>query len=148
MFGNARITFAQTGIGGGWTCATQINGGVVYELLDGAYAGDYVYLAEDVTPLVHAGQTVPAGQPIAQFPPGGCDEMGWEDPSAGAAGSGVMPLAETLPGFPPVGGDQSPQALACGDSMARFLQSVGGPASVRMGAGAGVTAAPMPGGYP
>ena len=74
--------------------------------------------------------------------------MGWEDPSAGAAGSGVVPLAETLPGFPPVGGDQSPQALACGDSMARFLQSVGGPASVRMGAGAGVTAAPMPGGYP
>ena len=148
VFGNARITFAQTGIGGGWTCATQINGGVVYELLDGAYAGDYVYLAEDITPLVHAGQTVPAGQPIAQFPPGGCDEMGWEDPSAGAAGSGVMPLAETLPGFPPVGGDQSPQALACGDSMARFLQSVGAPASVRMGAGAGVTAAPMPGGYP
>ncbi len=147
-FGNARITFAQTGIGGGWTCATQINGGVVYELLDGAYAGDYVYLAEDITPLVHAGQTVPAGQPIAQFPPGGCDEMGWEDPSAGAAGSGVVPLAVTLPGFPPVGGDQSPQALACGDSMARFLQSVGAPASVRMGAGAGVTAAPTPGGYP
>jgi len=147
-FGSARITFAQAGIGGGWICATQINGGVVYELLDGAYAGDYVYLAEDVTPLVHAGETVPAGQPIAQFPPGGCDEMGWEDPSAGAAGSGVVPLAETLPGFPPAGGDQSPQALACGDSMTRLVQSVGGPASVRMGAGVGVTATPMPGGYP
>ena len=32
--------------------------------------------------------------------------------------------------------------------MTRFLQSVGAPASVRMGAGSGVTAAPMPGGYP
>jgi hypothetical protein len=71
--------------------------------------------------------------------------MGWEDPSAGAAGSGVAPLAETLPGF---SGDQSPQALACGDSMTRLVQSVGGPASVRMGVGVGVTAAPMPGGYP
>jgi hypothetical protein len=144
-FGQAKITFAETGIGGGWTCATSVNGGVVYELLDGAYAGRFVYVAEDVIPTVHAGQIVAAGQQIATFPPNGCDEMGWEAPGVGAAGSGVVPVAETLPGF---SGVQGPQALACGDSMARFLQSVGGPASVRMGAGAGVTAAAMPPGYP
>jgi Phage tail lysozyme len=148
-FAQARITFAQTGIGGGWTCATQINGAVVYELLDGAYAGKFIYLAEDVIPTVRAGQIVAAGQQIATFPPNGCDEMGWEDPAAGAAGSSVLPLAETLPGFPGgPGSDQSPQALACGDSIARLLQTVGGPASHRSGAGANVTPAPMPGGYP
>jgi hypothetical protein len=148
-FAQARITFAQTGIGGGWTCATQVNGGVVYELLNGAYAGKFIYLAEDVIPTVHAGQILAAGQQIADFPANGCDEMGWEDPGAGAAGSGVLPLAETLPGFPGgPGSDQSPQALACGDSIARLLQSVGGPASYRSGAGVSVTAAPMPGGYP
>jgi hypothetical protein len=70
--------------------------------------------------------------------------MGWEDPAAGDASAGVMPLAETLLGF---NGDQSPQALGCGDSIARLLQSVGGRASVRRGAGVGVAPAPMPGGY-
>ena len=30
--GNARITFAGTGIGGGWVCSTATNGGVVYQL--------------------------------------------------------------------------------------------------------------------
>jgi hypothetical protein len=34
--GNARITFAATGIGGGWVCSTPTNGGIVYQLLRGA----------------------------------------------------------------------------------------------------------------
>ncbi|MGB0096606.1 MAG: phage tail tip lysozyme [Solirubrobacteraceae bacterium] len=142
-FGEAKITFAGTGIGGGWTCATSINGGVVYELLDGAYAGKYIYVAEDVIPAVHTGQIVAAGQKIADFPSNGCDEMGWEAPST--AGAAVEPLAETLPGF---SGDQSPQAIACGDSISRFLHSVGAKPSIRMGAGVSVTAVPMPAGYP
>jgi hypothetical protein len=140
-FGNARITFAATGIGGGWTCATSVNGGVVYQLLDGPYAGKYIYVFEDVIPAVHVGQVVQAGQKIADFPPHGCDEMGWAVPP----GTTDQPLAETLPGF---SGDQSPQALAAGDSMSRLLKSVNGPPGLREGAGVGVQAAAMPAGYP
>ena len=73
--------------------------------------------------------------------PHGCDEMGWAVPP----GTTDQPLAETLPGF---GGDQSPQALAAGDSMSRLLKSVNGPPGVREGAGVGVQAAAMPAGYP
>jgi hypothetical protein len=140
-FGNARITFAATGIGGGWTCATSVNGGVVYQLLNGPYAGKYIYVFEDVIPAVHVGQVVQAGQKIADFPPHGCDEMGWAVPP----GTTDQPLAATLPGF---SGDQSPQALAAGDSMSRLLKSVNGPTGLREGAGVGVQAAAMPPGYP
>ena len=140
-FGPARITFAATGIGGGWTCATSVNGGIVYQLLNGPYAGKYIYVFEDVIPAVHVGQLVQAGQKIADFPPHGCDEMGWAVPP----GTTDQALAATLPGF---SGDQSPQALAAGDSMSRLLKSVNGPPGLREGAGAGVQAAAMPPGYP
>jgi len=33
--GDARVTFAGTGIGGGWVCSTPTNGGIVYQLDDG-----------------------------------------------------------------------------------------------------------------
>ena len=78
--GDAHITFAATGIGGGWVCSTPTNGGVVYQLDDGPDQGKWLYVAEDVIPTVKAGDTVRAGQPIATFaPPGGtgCIETGW-----------------------------------------------------------------------
>jgi hypothetical protein len=37
--GDAHITFAGTGIGGGWVCSTPTNGGIVYQLDDGADQG-------------------------------------------------------------------------------------------------------------
>lgn len=66
--GNAKITFAQVGVGGGWVCATGINGAVVYELLDGLVRRQVRVCAEDVTPTVHADQVVAAGQEIGTFP--------------------------------------------------------------------------------
>ncbi|MBV9336751.1 MAG: hypothetical protein JO243_12770 [Solirubrobacterales bacterium] len=47
--GAAHITFAATGIGGGWVCNTHVNGGIVCQLLDGADHGRYIYVTEDVT---------------------------------------------------------------------------------------------------
>ena len=38
---------------------------MVYRLVDGAFAGKYVYVAENVTVSVHAGQRVKAGERIA-----------------------------------------------------------------------------------
>ena len=69
--GDAHITFAGTGIGGGWTCSTPTNGGVVYQLSNGPDEGKWVYVAEDVIPTVNEGQTVTAGQQIATFAPQG-----------------------------------------------------------------------------
>ena len=37
--GDAHITFAGTGIGGGWTCSTPTNGAIVYHLDDGPDQG-------------------------------------------------------------------------------------------------------------
>jgi hypothetical protein len=56
--GNARITFAGTAIGGGWTCNTAENGGIVYQLTDGPDHGRYIYLTEDIIPNVTTGQHV------------------------------------------------------------------------------------------
>ena len=50
--GDAYITFAGTGIGGGWVCSTPTNGGVAYTLDDGPDQGKWVAVAEDVIPRV------------------------------------------------------------------------------------------------
>jgi len=55
--------------------------GVLYQLLDGSRAGQIVYVYEGVTPTVHAGQKVVAGQRIATFYPGSSIEIGWSDAS-------------------------------------------------------------------
>jgi hypothetical protein len=60
----------------------------VYRLVDGAFAGKFIYVAENITVRVHAGQRVKAGQRIAiahaGFP---YMETGW------ASGTGVETLA-------------------------------------------------------
>jgi len=56
---------------------------ILYKLSQGPFAGDYVYVAESVTPTVTKGQSIKAGQEIATFGPyaGPGDypgiEMGW-----------------------------------------------------------------------
>lgn len=51
---------------------------VVYVLTDGPFAGKYVYVAENITAVVRAGQTVRAGQRIAILHPSQPDmETGW-----------------------------------------------------------------------
>ena len=122
--GNARITFAGTGIGGGWVCSTATNGGVVYQLSDGPDQGKWVYVAEDVIPTVKAGDTVRGGQQIATFaPPGGtgCIETGW------ASGPGSpSPIALQDGGFQD-GRGCAAWRTAAGNDMSDLIHSLGGP---------------------
>lgn len=117
--GNAHVTFAGTHIGGGWTCSTTVNGGVVYQLTDGPDQHKYIYVTEDAIPTVKAGQTVRAGQPIATGA-SGCIEIGW------ASGPGPSPIALQDGGF----GDGSGCAAwrtAAGDNMSDLIHALGGP---------------------
>jgi hypothetical protein len=122
--GDAHITLAATGIGGGWVCSTPTNGGVVYQLDDGPDQSKWVYVAEDVIPTVNAGDTVHAGQQIATFaPPGGtgCLEIGW------AAGPGSpSPIALQDGGFQD-GSGCAAWRTAAGDNMSDLIHSLGGP---------------------
>ena len=122
--GDAHITFAGTGIGGGWVCSTPTNGGVVYQLDDGPDQGKWDYVAEDVTPTIQAGETVRAGQEIATFAPrggAGCIEIGW------ASGPGSpSPIALQDGGFQD-GSGCAAWRTAAGDNMSDLIHSLGGP---------------------
>ena len=48
----------------GMTCWPG-GGAIIYRLLDGPFAGKYVYLAENITVTVRVGQIVRAGQRVA-----------------------------------------------------------------------------------
>lgn len=90
--GKARISMASDNDAGPLSCwgiSCWPGGGiVVYKLLAGPFAGRYVYVAEDVTATVRAGQTVRHGQRIAILHPGSDNmETGW------AAGRGAETLA-------------------------------------------------------
>jgi hypothetical protein len=125
--GNARITFAATGIGGGWVCSTSENAGVVYQLTDGQYHGDYVYVTEDVIPTVQAGQRVDAGQPIATYTtPHGCLETGFSN------GPAPTPLAAAL-GQEAHTGDAGANRTYCGQQMSDLLAAAGAPPGLNEG---------------
>jgi hypothetical protein len=92
--GRGRVTMASntdSGPSSCWAISCWPGGGiVVYRLLDGPFAGKYVYVAEHITVNVHAGQTVRAGQRIATLYAGyPWSEWGW------AAGPGPEALAMT-----------------------------------------------------
>jgi hypothetical protein len=127
--GNAKVTFAHTGIGGGWTCNTSENGGVVYQLTDGPDHGRYVYVTEDVIPSVAAGTPVAAGQQIATFAPPkgtGCIEIGF------ASGPDPSPQAAAL-GQQATSGDPGGNRTYCGQQMSDLLASTGAPAGLAEG---------------
>jgi hypothetical protein len=125
--GNARVTFAATGIGGGWTCSTSENGGVVYQLTDGPDRNRYVYVTEDVIPTVVAGPKIlPAGTKIATFAPAGgsgCVEIGW------SSGPAPNPQASVL-GQQATTGDAGANRTYCGNQMSELLASTGAPAGL------------------
>jgi len=54
------VTSTDSGWGNG-------DGWVSYQLTGGAYAGDYVFVAEGITPTVNQGDLVAAGQPLGTF---------------------------------------------------------------------------------
>jgi CSLREA domain-containing protein len=90
--GRARVTMASntdSGPSSCWAISCWPGGGiVVMRLLDGPFAGKYVYVAEHITVSVRAGQTVSAGQQIATLYAGyPWSEWGW------AAGPGPEALA-------------------------------------------------------
>jgi hypothetical protein len=84
--GAGRITYVGTS-GTGWPGAF-----IEYQLSGGPDAGRYVYYAEGITPApgLQVGQTVQAGQPLAQLIAGdsGGIEIGW------GSGVGTQPLAQ------------------------------------------------------
>ncbi len=90
--GKAKVMMASNTDSGPSSCwgRTCWPGGgiVVYRLLDGPFAGKYVYVAENVTASVRAGQKVFAGERIAVVHPGyPYMETGW------ASGHGAETLA-------------------------------------------------------
>jgi hypothetical protein len=90
--GRARVTTASDtdfGPSSCWAISCWPGGGiVVMRLLDGPFAGKYMYVAEHITVTVRAGQTVSAGQQIATLYAGyPWSEWGW------AAGPGPEALA-------------------------------------------------------
>ena len=79
--------------GGGW---------ITYRLSDGPDAGLMVYLAEDVTPAVQAGQHVTPSTVIANMFDGGDGiETGWAQPT-GVSAESELPEAGGIGGVRPV----------------------------------------------
>lgn len=87
-------------------------GGVLYELLDGARAGQCIFVYEGVDASVNGGQKVGAGDQIATFRRGGSIEIGFADKSG-------IPLShnEYVEG----------KETKSGKEMAGFLTSIGAP---------------------
>jgi len=91
--GRAKVVLASDQLAGpescwGKTCVPPPGDMVVYRLLDGPFAGKYVYIVENITITVKTGQTVRAGQRIAILHQGSPNlEIGW------AEGLGAYTLA-------------------------------------------------------
>ena len=103
--------------GGGW---------ITYQLTDGPDAGLVVYVAEDVTPAVQAGQHVTSSTVIANMFAGSVGiETGWADPG-GALAESVLPQAGGI-------GANGPFPTRVGESFDVLLQSLGVPAAPNSG---------------
>ncbi|MBV9000205.1 MAG: hypothetical protein JO304_14170 [Solirubrobacterales bacterium] len=91
--GRAKVALATDRLAGpescwGKTCVPPPGDMIVYRLLDGPYAGKYVYVVEHITIGVKAGQMVRAGEMIATLHQGSPNlELGW------ATGNGAYTLA-------------------------------------------------------
>jgi murein DD-endopeptidase MepM/ murein hydrolase activator NlpD len=114
--GNAVITNAGENAGwpgGGW---------ITYRLTDGPDAGLMVYLAEDVTPTVQAGQHVTASTVIAMMWNGGDGiETGWAQ-STGVSAESELPEAGGI-------GGAGPFPTMVGANFDQLLQLLGVPAA-------------------
>jgi murein DD-endopeptidase MepM/ murein hydrolase activator NlpD len=132
--GDAVVTDAMGGSsgwpGGGW---------VSYQLTDGPDAGLVVYVAEDVTPTVQAGQHVSSATVIANMYNGGDGiETGWAAAQTSLTAESQMPEAGGI-------GAGGPFPAMVGLSFDGLLQSLGVPASPGAGTSGYGT---LPAGYP
>lgn len=130
--GNGTVTFAQnvTGWEGG--------GCVVYTLADGPFAGKHVYVAENVTCKVKAGDKVTPGQVICSM--AGGIETGW------ASGNGDQALAASLGQQAP--GDPGSWESKSGESFNHLLEKLGVTSGTKNSGGKGTSGQPMPPGFP
>ncbi|MDQ6805938.1 MAG: M23 family metallopeptidase [Actinomycetota bacterium] len=120
--GDAVITFA--GPDPGWY-GSSVN----YTLADGPYAGRYVYVSEGVTPTVHAGERVVAGQEIATFaePNSHGIETGW------AAGPGLVVAKASTLSQQAHGRDPGDNRTYCGNDFSALLAQLGAPPGTSTG---------------
>jgi hypothetical protein len=130
--GDAVVTYAGENAGwpgGGW---------ITYRLTDGPDVGLMVYLAEDVTTTVQAGQHVTSSTVIGNMFNGGDGiETGWAQPT-GASAESQLPQAGGI-------GGGGPFPTMVGLNFDQLLQALGAPAAPNStGAGYGV----LPANYP
>jgi murein DD-endopeptidase MepM/ murein hydrolase activator NlpD len=86
---------------------------VWYQLIDGPYAGRFVYVAEQINRIARVGSYLSAGQPVAYYKRSGtCIETGW----ASEKGS---TLAHITSGY------REGQITPAGVAFARFLMPMG-----------------------
>jgi len=116
------VSSSDTGWGNG-------DGWVSYQLTGGQYAGDYVYVAEGITPAVRVGQVLSAGQQIGSFN-GHSIEIGFA-----ADGQTDSALAHSVYSE---GSD-----TAAGRAMNQLLTSLGAPGG-HPDAGAPIVGGPVP----
>ena len=132
--GDAVVTDAM-GVNSGWPGG----GWVSYQLTDGPDAGLVVYVAEDVTPTVQAGQHVSSATVIANMYNGGDGiETGWAAAQTSLTAESQMPEAGGI-------GAGGPFPTMVGLSFDGLLQSLGVPASPGAGTSGYGT---LPAGYP
>jgi murein DD-endopeptidase MepM/ murein hydrolase activator NlpD len=132
--GDGVITDA-TGGGSGWPCG----GWITYQLTDGPDAGLTVYVAEDVTPTVQAGQHVSSSTVIANMYDGGDGiETGWAAAQISFTAESQTPEAGDI-------GGAGPFPTMVGLSFDGLLQSLGVPAAPNAGQSGYGT---LPAGYP
>jgi hypothetical protein len=111
--GKARI-IGDGGTNSGWPGGHYL----VYKLLDGEWAGKYIFLAEGIHPIVHRGEKVQAGEKIAVFrnyPDSTSIEHGWSSESGTLNKTRASERGDVHLNSPP------------GLAFARFLRSLGAP---------------------
>jgi hypothetical protein len=141
--GRGKVTMASdtdSGPPSCWAISCWPGGGiVVYRLLDGPFAGKYVYVAEHLSVTVRAGQMVNAGQQIATLYTGyPWSEWGW------AAGPGPEALG-MADGHRCACSDPGGWSTIDGRSMNTLLVGLGAPSGYLQG---GTPDQTMPRGWP